>query len=974
MSLSHGAQLGPYEILSPLGQGGMGQVYKARHRKLERDVAIKVLPDEVRVNRERLARFEREARLASSLNHPNIITIYDIGEHETTTYIAMELVDGLTLRRIIAQETLPLARALDIAIQIGDGLAKAHAAGIVHRDLKPENVMVTGDGIVKILDFGLAKDIDAVLSIDTASPTEVNPSIKGAVVGTPRYMSPEQIGGLPLDHRSDQFAFGILLYEMLAGKPPFDGPSITSIVTAISRDPAPPLAPLRRDIPAPLARLVDRCLAKNPGARYESTADVCRELHAIKERIDRPRAAVMPLRALILAAAIVAMVSGLGVWMWFRGGETRWAEHDAIPQIAALIDKGSVFEAYRLAMRAKRAAPRQPDIEKLLGRISIPAKFVTVPPGAEVSMKGYDSPDAPWEPLGITPLETRIPYALMRLQVRKEGFETFEGAPFGGGVIAAFAKGMTLEPAGSRPPGMVKVFANSFAGRPQNLPLPGDAPAIAIGDFWIDRTEVTNREFKRFVDAGGYRQRKYWIDAFPMNGGEDAWNAAIQSFKDATGRTAPATWSLASYPDGAETLPVGGVSWYEAAAYCRYAGKTLPTIYHWSSAVGQHQFSDILRLSNFDASGPAPVGKFQGLAGYGALDMAGNVAEWCWNASPDGRRHLLGGAWSDPGYVFLHAGTRPADERTPTHGFRCVTYAAPPGAPLLAPVDTLVEVRRLPPVSDEVFEAYRAMYAYERTPLNATIEKTDESSPYWKKEVVSFDAAYGNDRVIALVFLPRNARPPFQAVIWVPGADAFAFHSSETLAGSYLFDFIPRTGRALVYLIYDGIYERSKPQPGGALEQRDMVIRWSKDFSRTVDYLETRNDIDTKRLAYYGLSSTAILGPLFTTVDGRIRASMLIGGGFMGTARRPESAPPHFASRCRIPTLILNGTDDFILPYAAQTELYERLGTPPEHKRLARLEGGHIPADRLAIMREVLDWLDKYLGPVETGDVPVTQR
>lgn len=518
-------------------------------------------------------------------------------------------------------------------------------------------------------------------------------------------------------------------------------------------------------------------------------------------------------------------------------------------------------------------------------------------------MKGYDTPDAPWEPLGITPFETRTPYALMRLRVEKKGYEPFEGAPFGAGIIGKFNKGVKLDPAGSYPAGMVKVLANTFNGGPQNITLPGGARPVAIDAFWIDRTEVTNRQFKSFVDAGGYRERKYWIDGLAGAEGQPSWDEAMKSFKDTTGRSGPATWSLGSHPDGAGDLPVAGVSWYEAAAYCRYAGKTLPTIYHWSSAIGQEQFSDILRLSNFNGTGTAAVGAYQGIAGYGALDMAGNVTEWCWNATPTGERFLLGGAWNEPAYVFQSAETRPPLERNPTHGFRCARYQKTPSPTLLGPAEWLREVKRLPPVSDEVFEAYRGMYAYEKTELNARIEKTDDSSPHWKKEVVSFDAAYGNDRVLAILFLPRNAKPPYQAVIWFAGADAFAFRSSETLASSYLFDFIPRSGRVLVYLIYDGIYERSKPLAAGPLEYRDQVIRWSKDFSRTVDYLVTRSDIDAGRLAFYGLSLA--VGPIMTTVDGRIKASILMGTGLLGQAGRPESAPTHFASRCRLPTLLI---------------------------------------------------------------------
>ena len=271
MALNAGTRLGPYEILSPLGAGGMGEVYRAKHIKLRRDVAIKVLPREFASDAERLQRFEREARSASALNHPNIVTIYDIAEHEGTTYIAMELVEGRTLRELLADGPLPVAKTIALATQICDGLGKAHAAGIVHRDLKPDNVMVTDDGLVKILDFGLAKPTARGAGGDSKVATVTKATAAGVIVGTAYYMSPEQAAGSPLDHRSDQFSFGVVLYELLCGQRPFEGSSVAAVISAILRDTPSPLRSLRRDLPKELERIVERCLDKNPEKRYRTT-------------------------------------------------------------------------------------------------------------------------------------------------------------------------------------------------------------------------------------------------------------------------------------------------------------------------------------------------------------------------------------------------------------------------------------------------------------------------------------------------------------------------------------------------------------------------------------------------------------------------------------------------------------------------------------------------------------------------------
>ncbi|MGA8144752.1 MAG: protein kinase [Candidatus Acidiferrales bacterium] len=284
MPLPPGTHLGPYEIVAPLGAGGMGEVYCARDSRLGRNVAIKILPAELSANGDGLRRFEREARSASALNHPNIITIYELGQDGSTHFIAMELVEGKTLRQLLLAGLMPIQTAIEIAAQVAEGLAKAHEAGITHRDLKPENVMVSNDGFVKILDFGLAKlalpDGD-LAETHALSASETRP---GEVLGTPGYMSPEQASGGQVDIRSDQFSFGAVLYEMVTGKRAFRRPTAMATLIAILREQAEPIAALNPDAPAPLCWAIERCLAKEPQKRYVSTRDLARELATIRDR------------------------------------------------------------------------------------------------------------------------------------------------------------------------------------------------------------------------------------------------------------------------------------------------------------------------------------------------------------------------------------------------------------------------------------------------------------------------------------------------------------------------------------------------------------------------------------------------------------------------------------------------------------------------------------------------------------------
>ena len=318
MTVPTGTHLGPYEILSPLGAGGMGEVYRARDARLNREVAIKVLSTRVSVDAHRLRRFENEVRAASALNHPNVVTVYDVGKAGGTSYMARELVDGRTLRELLREGPLPMKRLLAIAAQMADGLARAHGASIVHRDLKPENVMVRKDGLVKILDFGLAKLTQTETSESelTRAATLSFQTEPGIVMGTVAYMSPEQALGRALDFRSDQFAFGSIMYEMTTGRRSFQRPSPPETMTAIIREEPEPISALIPETPTPICWLVERCLAKDPEERYASTRDLALDLSRLRDGIAqgsissgaaaKPPARSRPLRKVIAAAAAIA--------------------------------------------------------------------------------------------------------------------------------------------------------------------------------------------------------------------------------------------------------------------------------------------------------------------------------------------------------------------------------------------------------------------------------------------------------------------------------------------------------------------------------------------------------------------------------------------------------------------------------------------------------------------------------------------
>ena len=352
MSLAAGTKLGPYEVAGPLGSGGMGEVYRARDTRLGREVAVKVLPASLSADAERLRRFEQEARATGALNHPNIIVIYDIGAHEGSPYVVTELLDGETLRDRIGGTALPPRKAIDYATQVARGLAAAHERGVVHRDLKPENLFVTRDGRVKILDFGLAKlkPIETLTEGETrgAGDLAAPGTSAGTVLGTVGYMSPEQVRAQPLDHRSDIFSFGAVLYEMLSGRRAFRGASAIETMNAILKEEPPNLSDTNRSLPPALERIVGHCLEKSPQERFQSAGDIAFDLEALsgQSSLSAPRAApARPGRWLKPVAAMAAAVLIAGAA--FVAGKRRNAA--SIPEFKSLTFRRGTLTAARFA-------------------------------------------------------------------------------------------------------------------------------------------------------------------------------------------------------------------------------------------------------------------------------------------------------------------------------------------------------------------------------------------------------------------------------------------------------------------------------------------------------------------------------------------------------------------------------------------------------------------------------------------------
>ncbi|HEV2716783.1 MAG TPA: protein kinase, partial [Terriglobales bacterium] len=339
MNLAPGTKLGPYEVISLLGAGGMGEVYRARDSRLKREVALKVLPQALSLDADRLRRFEQEALATAALNHPNILAVFDIGTHDGSPYVVSELLEGETLRERLRGGSIAVRKTLDHALQIAHGLAAAHEKGIVHRDLKPENLFITKDGRLKILDFGLAKLTQPESGDHTSLPTLTHATEAGVVMGTAGYMSPEQVRGVAVDPRSDIFSFGAILYEMLSGKRAFHRDTAADTMSAILKEDPPDLAETNRNISPALERIVQHCLEKRPESRFHSASDIAFDLEHLSGTSGSSTkltsvAAAQPRSKLLLAIAAVLLIAvamlGLGWWLGHGSGGGRLAEYKQI--------------------------------------------------------------------------------------------------------------------------------------------------------------------------------------------------------------------------------------------------------------------------------------------------------------------------------------------------------------------------------------------------------------------------------------------------------------------------------------------------------------------------------------------------------------------------------------------------------------------------------------------------------------------
>lgn len=1070
-NLAAGETIGHYKVIEKIGAGGMGEVYLAEDARLGRKVALKLLPSYFSSDEERLRRFRQEACAASALNHPNIITVYEIGEAEGRHFIAIELIEGVTLRQRIRSGRIKITDALDLAVQAASALTAAHTAGIVHRDIKPENIMLRTDGYVKVLDFGLAKPTERRVSRqDSNAATQMlirtNP---GVVMGTVSYMSPEQARGIEVDERTDIWSLGCVIYEMVAGCLPFDGGTTSEVAAAILGEGEPaPLARYSRDVPAELERIVTKTLAKDREERYQTAKDLLIDLRNLKQELDfetklqrkeaqrastrdsrqqqqfsetiiedgepsSPRQSVsspevsravekkteiispentggaqkrettaIPARASVrwwkrgssriaLAAAAVLLLAGSALLFYWRSANLKWARQ-AVPRIEELARQQKYFAAYDLAVKVQKYLPDDPTITRLMPTIADDLTVSTEPAGALVYLRRFSPDQSGQSPerqlVGTTPINhQQIARGDYILYIEREGYAKIERTVSGAMLQAG---DLLVTP----PPMSVKERLIETSGVPDRMAfVPGGdyrlsgwgrptIERIRLDDYLIDKYEVTNQEYKEFINAGGYRNKQFWKYPFVKDGKTLSWEEAIEEFKDRTGLPGPRTWTGQNFPDGKGQFPVTDISWYEAAAYAAFRGKQLPTIFQWDKAARNGVVSPfgiampwglfnsgetVEGRANFGGNGPMPVSSLEfGMSAYGCYHMAGNVAEWCLNEKSNGFM-TIGGSWGDPVYLFGNWGDYPGFYQSGKLGFRCVLNSAKASGDQGAMrIKAEEEVPVYQPSSEASFKQWASFYRYEKRPPEGQVVEVTETDE-WRREKITFNGADG-ERAIAYLYLPKNFPRPLQVLHFTPPTDVVIGQRSLPDAMETVLPALIKAGRAAFGVVLKGYSERKYPanfeQPSPmTVEYREQVVNWVTDLRRGLDYLETRDDIDAQKIGLFGPSAGAALGLIVTAIDERYRAVVLMGAGLrkLELQRIAEANRINFAPHIRAPKLMIHGRYDENHPLKTDAEPLYKLFREP--KRLIVLESGHIPPDEIRIP-VINGWLDETLGPV----------
>jgi dienelactone hydrolase len=669
----------------------------------------------------------------------------------------------------------------------------------------------------------------------------------------------------------------------------------------------------------------------------------------------------------ILNILLLVSFLGAGIFFYVKLGKASNTIEKELPEFLQLIKEGKSGAAYYAGKKILDNDPNNKVVIDGLKTITTTVDLMTVTPNVDVYLQLSETENK-WEYVGKTPInKTSLPNGTVKLKfvdTNKNEFIVSAGTYF-------ISTGENMFELPSSMPDTTTMAL--VIGGKTNIFLAGldSRPAAKFSPYLIDKNEVTNEEYKKFVDAGGYKNPDFWSIPTLLNGKPFNFNLAQKLFVDKTGFLGPATWSNGSFPDGKAKFPVNGISWYEADAYAKFMKKNLPSVHQWAKAATPSISGLVCPVSNFSKSETKEVPYSTIKSGYGLSDVAGNVREWCANATKDDltERAILGGGYDDDPYTFNDYYGQDAFSRTSSNGVRLVKDLTNNNLPLYSEVikKPFRDFLKLPKISKEIFEIYKRQFDYESGPLDIKILKTDNSDPDYTYELIEYNAAYNNERMSGVLFKPKNVIGKAPAIVFFPGSNVIHTSEIEKVTLSQMSRSYVKMGYAFFYPIYKGTINRQDALKSDYADKTDLykdhVIMWGKDMKRSIDVIESRSDLDASNLLYFGVSWGGEMANIMIPIEPRIKRAVLLVAGLEFEEAKPEVEAASYTPFIKVPILMLNGKYDYFFPSeTSQKPMFELIGTNKNDKYWYLHESSHtVPLDEFT--KKVKIFLDKYSKP-----------
>lgn len=672
---------------------------------------------------------------------------------------------------------------------------------------------------------------------------------------------------------------------------------------------------------------------------------------------------------LYLNIFVTILLGALFVYYFQKGNTAKTLLDEKLPEIVAAFDNDEFEIVYTQTKQLIDDGNTNPIVRSYYDKVTVPVSITTFPEGVSVSFKYVQDTLNNWVTLGTSPLnDIRVPNSSLEYKFRYQDMEETEIRH-----TYYIKNGLNhfIFPISDSIPKDHKLCLGGT--KPLSYPGIDHLPAIDIAPYSISKYEVTNEEYKVFVDAGGYENPDYWNFPYEMNGKVLTFENTVPLFVDSFGKLGPANWSYGNYPGGQGAYPVTGISWFEAMAFAKYMGLSLPNLYQWANAATLSSAASFVPKSNFSKNQLIAVGSLDNKNQNELYDMAGNAREWIINSieETNTRKGILGGGFNDDAYYFNDYYGQNALDRSISNGMRLVknlksnaTYDADPtGVVAITKRDFLNEEK----ISDDVFEIFKEQFDYPQKPLNASTSLSELTSGSYRAERFEIASPYEDGGMLpGYIFYDSTHPKPLKPIIHFPGSNAIHLTNMDYAIKRYLnsFDYLMSEGYAVVLPIYLSTYEREdelkSDYPNESELYKEHVIKWGKEYKRTIDYIASRKDMDAANLTYFGVSWGGYMANILLAIDDRVKSATLYVAGLCFQKSKKEVESYHYTSRITTPVLMLNGEFDQFFPLeTSQIPMFKLLATPEEDKKHYVAKTGHY-VPREVLIAEHLGWLKKY--------------